>query len=66
MARKQSLYGTVKGRVGDMGELVVDRAHELHEQTTEYIAENPIKSALILLGVGVVVGAIITKIMEKK
>jgi len=66
MPKKQTLYGSLKGRVGDVSELVTDRAKELQEQTQDYIAENPMKAGLILFGVGVVVGAIITKLMEKK
>lgn len=66
MARKQSLYGSLKGRVGDVSEMVTDRAKEIQEQTQDYIAENPMKAGLILFGVGVVVGAVLTKLMEKK
>ena len=66
MAQKQSLYGSLKSRAGDITESVTDRAKELHEQTSEYIAENPMKAGLILFGVGVVVGAIVTKLMEKR
>ena len=66
MPKKQTLYGSLKGRVGDVSELVTGRAKELQEQTQDYIAENPMKAGLILFGVGVVVGAIITKLMEKK
>ncbi|HLC32875.1 MAG TPA: hypothetical protein VJJ82_03545 [Candidatus Nanoarchaeia archaeon] len=66
MPRKQSIYGSLKGRVGDMSEMVTDRARELQEKTGDYIAENPMKAGLILFGVGVVVGAVLTKLMERK
>jgi ElaB/YqjD/DUF883 family membrane-anchored ribosome-binding protein len=66
MPKKPTLYGSLKGRVSDVSELVTDRAKELQEQTQDYIAENPMKAGLILFGVGVVVGAILTKMMERK
>ncbi len=66
MPRKQTLYDSLKGRASDVSEMVTDRARELQEQTQDYIAENPMKSALIMFGVGVVVGAVLAKLLERK
>lgn len=62
----KTLYNSLRNRASDVKEMVTDRARELQEQTEDYIAENPMKSALIMFGVGIVVGAILSKLMERK
>ncbi|MBI4146024.1 hypothetical protein HY489_01660 [Candidatus Woesearchaeota archaeon] len=43
-----------------------EKVHELGGQTTEYISENPVKSTLTAFAVGVVLGAMLMKMMERR
>ncbi len=43
-----------------------ERLSSLKENTSEYISENPLKSTLIAFGVGLVAGAVLLKLLEKK
>lgn len=43
-----------------------EKLSSLKENTSDYIAENPLKSTLIAFGVGLVAGAVLLKLLEKK
>lgn len=43
-----------------------EKLHDAKERTSDYIEENPLKSTLIAFGVGVVAGAVLLKLLEKK
>jgi ElaB/YqjD/DUF883 family membrane-anchored ribosome-binding protein len=43
-----------------------EKLGDAKDKTSDYISENPLKSALIAFGVGVVAGAVLLKLLEKK
>ena len=61
MAQKEDV-GMLKRQIQALNE----RLHDAKDRTSDYIEENPLKSALIAFGVGVVAGAILLKLLEKK
>ena len=64
MAKTQS-HGTWND-VKKRWEAVNDRLQEMQERTTDYVAENPVKSSLITFGIGMLAGAILMKLLERK
>jgi ElaB/YqjD/DUF883 family membrane-anchored ribosome-binding protein len=62
MAKTQGTWNNVKRR----WEAVNDRMHDVQERTTDYMSDNPVKSALITFGIGVLAGAIIMKLLDRK
>ena len=59
--KSESTYEQLKHRV----EALNDKLKDLQGQTTELISENPVKSTLVAFGVGVLLGAVVMKLMEK-
>ncbi len=45
---------------------VNEKLQELQEQTQDYVAENPLKSVVVAFGAGVVAGAVLLKLLERK
>ncbi len=43
-----------------------EKLHDVKDQTSDYIAENPMKSTLLAFGIGIVAGAVLMKLMERK
>ena len=43
-----------------------EKLHDLKDKSSDYIAENPLKSTLIAFGVGIVAGAVLMKLLERK
>ena len=43
-----------------------EKLHDLKDKGSDYIAENPLKSTLIAFGVGIVAGAVLMKLLERK
>lgn len=62
MAKPQGTWNTVEKRLHAVNEKLQD----LQGRTTDYIAENPLKSAIIAFGIGALAGAIIMKLLDKK
>ncbi len=50
----------------DQLDSVNDRLQNLQEKTTDYVAENPAKSTLMAFGFGLLAGAVIVKLLERK
>jgi len=59
--KKQQDLGTIRAQVHALNQKLQD----VHETTTDYIAENPMKATLVALGIGLVAGAVIMKLLEK-
>ncbi len=47
-------------------QIINEKLHDVHDQTTEYISENPLKSTLTAFAIGIVAGAVLMKILERK
>ena len=47
-------------------EAIRDRASDVHDQVTEYISDHPMTTTLLAFGVGMIAGAVLLKLMEKK
>ena len=43
-----------------------EKLHEVKDKGSDYIAENPFKSTLVAFGVGIVAGAVLMKLLERK
>ncbi len=61
MAKKEEI-GMLKRQIQALSEKLSDAK----DKTSEVIAENPFKSTLIAFGVGVIAGAVLLKLLEKK
>ncbi len=61
MAKKEEV-GLLRRQVQAMNE----KLRDMHEQTTDYIAENPFKSTLVAFGIGIVAGAVLMKLLERR
>ncbi len=61
MAKKEEV-GMIKRQIAALNEKLVD----LKDKSSDVIAENPLKSTLIAFGVGIVAGAVLLKLLEKK
>lgn len=61
MAKKEDI-GMMKRQV----QMLNEKLHDLQDQTGEYISENPFKSTAVAFGVGLVAGAILLKLLEKR
>ena len=64
MPRKNEVttYQNLKEKVQEVN----DKLRSLQENTSDYIAENPAKSTLLAFGIGVVAGAVLMKLLERK
>jgi hypothetical protein len=60
MAKEE--VGMIKRQIAALNEKLVD----LKDKSSDVIAENPLKSALIAFGAGVIAGAVLLKLLEKK
>ena len=61
MAKNEDI-GMLKRQVQALNE----KLHNLKDQTGEYISDNPFKSTLLAFGVGIVAGAVLMKLLERK
>ncbi len=43
-----------------------EKLHDVKDQTTDYISENPMKSTVLAFGIGIVAGAVLMKLLERK
>ena len=43
-----------------------EKVHDLSTQTQDYIADHPVKSTLTAFAVGVIAGALLMKVMERR
>ncbi len=60
MAKEE--IGAIKRQIQALNE----KLHDLKDQSSDYIAENPFKSTMVAFGVGIVAGAVLMKLLEKK
>lgn len=61
MVQKEDI-GMLKRQIRVLNE----KLHDVKDQTSDYIAENPMKSTLLAFGIGIVAGAVLMKLMERK
>ena len=66
MPKKVSLKDKVKDAVQSKVEVVQEKLSDVADNTTMYIEENPIKATLVAFGVGLVAGAVLLKLLERK
>jgi len=62
MAKNEGTYDALKRQLHAANE----KLRDMQERTTEYISENPVKSTLVSFGIGMLAGAIVMKLLEKK
>ena len=63
MAKKEdTVYEQLKGKVEDLSAKLKD----LEGQTEDYIAEHPLKSTAVVFGAGVIIGAVVAKLLSRK
>ena len=43
-----------------------EKLHDVKDQTSDYISENPMKSTVLAFGIGIVAGAVLMKLLERK
>lgn len=61
MVKKEDI-GAIKRQIQALNE----KLHDMQEQTGEYISEHPFKSTLVSFGAGVLAGAVLMKLLERK
>ncbi len=63
MARKiEDEYEDLRQKVKDLG----GRFRQVQDRATEYIEEHPLKATALAFGAGVIAGAVLLKLLEKK
>lgn len=43
-----------------------EKLHDVKDKSSEYIEENPFKSTMVAFGIGIVAGAVLMKLLERK
>ena len=67
MAKKQlSLRQKMQDNLKNSAENVQEKLSDVADNTTRYIEENPVKATLVAFGVGLIAGAILLKLVERK
>ncbi len=63
MAKKEE---TTYEKLKDQVDTLTDQVKQAHRQTADFIDDNPLKSTMIALGVGIVAGAVLMKLLDRK